>query len=137
MQQRSSDVVRRFPGILLFVLVCGTIHAQVAVDSIAELKNLDVSAHESATVAGYYGSGDGGGEFVWNSGSVAPTNLGTIFKGRNAQSELPTGRWIRTASTGQVYTVKWFGARGDNVTDDTASIASAFKSLPSGGILET
>lgn len=118
-------------------MACETIRAQVLVDSIAGLKNLDVSEHESATVRGYYGSGDGGsGEFVWIAGSVTATNFGTVFKGRKRESELPTGRWIRTASTEMVHNVKWFGARGDSVTDDTASVASAFKSLPSGGILE-
>jgi hypothetical protein len=118
------------------IFICST-RGQTTVNSITALKALNVGTYQSATVTGYYSSGDGGGgEFVWNGTSVAPTNYGTIFKGRKTKGELATGRWVRTIPSGASYTVKWFGARGDNLTDDTARIASAFKTLPAAGTLD-
>jgi hypothetical protein len=48
---------------------------------------------------------------------------------------LPPGRWLRRAGTG-IFSVKWFGARGDSETDDVSAIRTAIikaKTLPTSG----
>src|SRR5579871_1823058 len=72
-------------------------------------------------VLGYYAPGDGGGGiFVWNSTSMAPPDGGMIFVSNNS----PTGRWLRDVDEGYV-SVKWFGAKGDGVSNDGPFIQNA------------
>ena len=77
--------------------------------------------NEQAFVAGYYVAGDGGGgTFYWNASSTASDDAAIII--------LPTGhsgagRWIRIYS--DALNVRWFGTKGDGVTDDTAFIQAA------------
>lgn len=92
------------------------------VQTIAALKALDVSAipdKMQALVGGYYVHGDGGGgQFYYDASASDTDNTGTVIA--------PTagaGRWKRIYS-GAV-NVKWFGAKGDGVADDTASIVAA------------
>jgi hypothetical protein len=93
----------------------------LTVDSVSELENLSLSALsvELVNVLGYYSAGDGGGgSFRYSSTDVSVVNGGTIFS--------PTagpGRWLRVFS-GSV-NVRWFGAVGDGVLDDTASFSAA------------
>jgi len=99
--------------------------APFQVTTIAALKAVIVS--NSATpngtqvyVTGYYAAGDGGqGYFVYNSASVAADNGGTII-----QPTAGVGRWLRVVTTNDI-NVRWFGAKGDGITNDTTSIQSS------------
>ena len=67
---------------------------------------------------GYYAPLDGGeGIFSWNPTSTEPDNGGTVI----APAPSSPGRWERSTAGGAV-NVRWFGARGDGVTDDTVAI---------------
>src|SRR6185369_7316395 len=57
--------------------------------------------------------------FFWDDTSSTGDNVGTIVVPTGSS----TGRWVRIWS-GRV-NVKWFGATGDGVTDDTAAIQAA------------
>lgn len=63
-------------------------------------------------------AGGGGGHFCWDASSSAAVDSGLVF------GSFPTGRWLRLGAEGAV-NVRWFGAKGDAVTDDTAAIQAA------------
>jgi hypothetical protein len=91
----------------------------VVVDSIANMKNLNTEIEANATVEvlGYHSKGDGGGgTFYWDSTSIEDDNGGTIIEATGVVD----GRYIRNYS-GAV-NVKWFGAKGDGVTNDLTYI---------------
>lgn len=94
----------------------------VTVESLQDLRDLSVtglSDGASANVAGYASVDDGGGGvFIYDSGSAAADNDGTIL-----QPTVGTGRWLRLYS-GPI-NVKWFGATGDGVTDDETALLAA------------
>lgn len=95
--------------------------SSTVLDSIAQLRALTPAFADNVTVRGYYAKSDGGGgSFYWDTPSVVPDNGGTVIQ-PNAGG---TGRWIRYWS-GEKIDVKWFGAKGDGVTSDTAAIANA------------
>ncbi len=99
--------------------------------TIADLETTMGSATDNyASVLGYHTPGDGGGgDFYWNAGENAAGNGGTIF---NPTISGP-GRWKRLFSGSA--NVKWFGAAGDDVTDDTDAFQNAFNYLtPASGI---
>jgi len=90
------------------------------VENIASLKLQDGLVFNTIEVLGYYTKGDGGGgTFYWDSSSTETDNSGTIIQATG----ITTGRWKRVYS-GAV-NVKWFGAKGDGVTDDSASAQNA------------
>ena len=93
------------------------------VPTIAELKALASTTLANGTaveVLGYHTLSDaGGGVFYWDSTSTAADNNGTIFEGNS----VATGRWLRVYD-GYI-NVKWFGAKGDNSTNDTVAIEAA------------
>ena len=102
------------------------------VDTIADLKALDGS-HKLVYATGYHTKGDGafGSHFFeWDATSIEADNGGTIIKLDNVD----TGRY-KLKYEGSV-NVKWFGAVGDGVTDDTVAIQNAINYLTSGGVLK-
>lgn len=89
------------------------------VTTIAALKALTPSAGDAVNVLGYAAPGDGGGgQFYYDAAASAADNGGTVIA-----PTAGSGRWLR-AYSGAV-NVRWFGAKGDGVTDDTASLAAA------------
>jgi len=89
------------------------------VASIAALKALTPSAGDAVNTLGYYAAGDGGGgTFYYDAAASTADNGGTIIA-----PTVGAGRWLR-AYSGPV-NVRWFGAKGDGATDDTAAIQAA------------
>lgn len=96
--------------------------APYKVETIAALKAVAATARyngQQVEVANYATANDGGGgTFYFAAASSATANDGTVLA-PNAGS----GRWIRVYD-GDI-NVRWFGAKGDGSTDDTAEIAAA------------
>jgi hypothetical protein len=96
--------------------VVTTDYTALSVNTVAALKALTVSSLLTGTttvVTGYYAAGDGGGgTYIYDSGSSATDNGGTII-----QPTAGSGRWL-LQHDGEV-SLKQFGARG-NGTDDAA-----------------
>jgi|GEM_PF-5815061 len=94
------------------------------VSNITDLKNYSTSSlntGDTIIVSGYYSLGDGGGgNFFWDGASTETDNGGTIIEPTGGG----TGRWIRESNNG-VINVRWFGAKGDGITDDTNKIQTA------------
>lgn len=87
------------------------------INNIAELKTRKGTSNINVEVLGYYTSGDGGGgSFYWDNISTETDNGGTIIQ----VTGLTTGRWKRIYDN--EINVKWFGAKGNGITDDSASL---------------
>lgn len=116
---------------LVAVAAMASVSAQntptVQVKSIADLVGLRVptiNTRLTALVTGRASENDGGGGvFYYDHGSSATTNRGTCFKPANT-----SGRWLRQY-TGAV-NAKWFGAKGDGFSDDTAALVNLCASFP-------
>ena len=89
--------------------------------AISNLKSETVNFEGKAIeVLGYYAKGDGGGGlFYWDDSSTEVDNGGTIIQA----TSIVNGRWKRVFS-GAV-NVKWFGAKGDGITDNYKIILDA------------
>lgn len=71
-------------------------------------------------VKGYTTPGDGGGgSFYWDAANIATDDGGTIIR----PVGVLVGAWIRIFSGSM--NIRWFGAKGDGVTDDATPIADA------------
>lgn len=109
----------------------GTFAADITVENIAALRTLPAPAASNtiALVLGYYTPGDGGGgpARVWKSGAAPGTyvdNGGSIIVPNGGNG---SAAWVWEYS-GPV-SVKWFGAKGDGVRDDTTEIRAAFNDI--------
>lgn len=76
---------------------------------------------KSVQVLGYYAEGDGGGGpiRIWDAASTATDNGGSVIKPTAIAAGSP-GRWVWEWSG--PLNVRWFGAKGDGVTNDAAAI---------------
>ena len=81
---------------------------------------------EEFVVAGYYTSGDGGGgTFTWVPNPLPPTpppadDGGIII----VSTALSSSGYFKRLYSGPI-NVRWFGAKGDGVTNDTAAVHAA------------
>jgi hypothetical protein len=125
----------RLLSIIVFTVVLisntfGQTTPTIQVKTIADLVALripTINNRLSALVTGRVTENDGGGGlFFYEAASAVSTNLGTVFK--PAASD---GRWRRQYSGS--LNVKWFGAVGDNVNDDTTAIQAALNLLTDSG----
>lgn len=119
-----STVVVQNGGIITVDVNTGTTSTQVitSVANISALRSMTGPYNGNiVSLQGYSSIADGGGGlFVWNSTSTVADNGGTII----APTGVSTGRWYRIFSG--AINVRWFGAVGDGVTDDTAAVQAAF-----------
>lgn len=101
--------------------------------NIEQLKNIDQLAFKDnaiVNILGYYSEGDGGGgQFYWDSSSIEVDDGGMVIKSNNIE----TGRWKRLIHEGRL-SVKHFGAKGDDATNDTVSVLSAVNFALSEGV---
>jgi hypothetical protein len=103
--------------------------AMVSVANISALSTQTPAAATVVVLAGYDQPGDGGGGiFVWDGAdAVTRTDGGTVFANSGAPAK---GRWKRLNQDAGI-NVRWFGAKGDGVTDDGPAIQAAIDSAES------
>lgn len=101
----------------------GTITSTSIVNNIAALKSLTVSSgNQYATVLGYTSALDeGGGSFLYDATSSATADDGMVVL---PSSSPASGRWLRITDN-TVINVAWYGAKGDNSTNNTTAFSAA------------
>jgi len=101
----------------------------VASNSLRVIKGSGTATGRNVAIArGRASVGDGGqGVFIWHHGVTTGHDGATIIV---PDSPNNTGRWIRLYE--RALNVKWFGAKGDGIADDSASIQAAINATPSG-----
>ncbi len=118
--QKSSSAVKQISLITL----------GMPLRNIAAMKASPVSLLSDGTlikVSGYETPGDGGGgNFIYNSSSTDIVNLGTVFAPNSG-----AGRFIRSYN-GDI-DVRWFGAKGDDLTDNATAINNAYAAAAAAG----
>lgn len=92
------------------------------VANIAALRNQTVAAGYNTRVKGYYTDGDGGGGYFYpvTTGGPYTDNGGTIITPGGASS---SSAWLRFVD--DPYNIRWFGAKCDGTTNDTAAFTAA------------
>ena len=97
-------------------------------ESANTINDLKTKSGGVINVLGYYEKGDGGGGlFYWDSTSTETDNGGTIIQANG----VTTGRWKRVYS-GAV-NVKWFGAKSNNIGDNSSQIQKTIDYVASTG----
>jgi Pectate lyase superfamily protein len=93
------------------------------VDLVPDLLTINNTATEAVIVRNHSAENDGGGGvFCWMTGT-ATSNNGTIVV-----PTTPNGGFWKRSFDGPV-NVRWFGARGDGATNDTAAIQAAINAV--------
>lgn len=114
--------MRHFLLAFLLVFVVGVAQAQQAgvreVENIAALQLQVQDVSRTRFVKGYLNAGDGASSLFVFTNTALATNLGTRI-----QVIGKTYSWERVHDG--LINIRWFGARGDGVTDDTATIQDA------------
>ncbi|MBY4730735.1 hypothetical protein K6V90_09345 [Cupriavidus pauculus] len=99
------------------------------VNTISDLRALDKTKYTRAFVLGYYAPGDGGGgDYFYDSADTT-----TADNGGSVIVATDSGRWKLQDTTR--LSVRQFGAKGDNTTDDTAAIQKCFNAVLNGGTM--
>lgn len=102
------------------------------VATIAALRSIPAgaaAAQSIVNVSGYWSAGDGGGGmFIWNASSTAADDSGSVIAPTGISG---AGRWTRVM--GSIQSAKWWGAKGDDVTDDTWTIRAAHDAVKAAG----
>jgi len=99
------------------------------VSTMEDILTTSYTAYSTVNVRGYHSENDsGGGLFNWNSSmNKSNANAGTIIDPSvslaNQGTGVGTGCWIRQYS-GSI-DVRWFGAKGDGITNDYDAIKNA------------
>lgn len=121
----TDDPKQARPELLAHINKFKTVLGDPAITEVATIAALKALATPASAIAvnvqGYLVRGDGGGGiFWWDSASATADNGGTIISPDSAPA---SGRWKRLYSGPA--NVRWFGAKGDGVTNDVSAFSSA------------
>jgi parallel beta-helix repeat protein len=99
------------------------------IDTINDLASITPAVTGAVAVVGdYYEENDGGGGiFIGDRDSTATIDHGTVVR----SSAGARGRWVRQSD--KTFSVRWFGAKGDGIADDTFAFQQVISSVTAAG----